>query len=136
MIKELKNSFMQVAFVTTIWILLLVTLLVPNMTITLLGMWRMVGIATLFGVTFGIVYPYLWNYSIFKASVNIAISTVVNAACGLSGVYLFSIKMFHIIFPYTLGILFLTLLGHVACFYFYSKYENLKLAREINNLLK
>lgn len=136
MIREFKNNFMQVSFVTTIWILFLSTVFIPNRPITLLDVWRLVGIAMLFGLTFGIVYPYLWNYSTFKASINIAISTVINATCGITSVYLFSTEMFQIIVPFILLILLATLLGHIAGFYFYSKYENNKLTKEINTQFK
>lgn len=136
MIKELKNNFMQVSFVTTVWIVLLATVFLPNQQIQITDSWRILGIGTLFGITFGIVYPYLWNYSTFKAPVNILISTLVNVSCGLGGLLLYSLSLFQFIQPYIIPIIILTCIGHIIGFYFYSKYENRQLAKTLNMKLK
>lgn len=132
MIKQLKNNFMQAAFATTLWMALLITLFAHQATIPFSFIWRLLGMGCLFGLVFGVIYPYLWNYSTFKAQVNIALSTVANTLGGFGILYLFSWEMFVRIQPFFWLILLVTLLGHIAGFYFYSNYENKKLAAALN----
>lgn len=130
--KELKNSFMQAGFGTLLWISLLGMIFIGNQTIRVFDLWRVMGIGMIAALVFGIVYPYLWNYSTFKASTNILISTVFNVIAGFSCLYLFSLEMFILVFPFSLAIVILTLVGHIVGFYFYSKIENKKIAGELN----
>lgn len=132
MMKELKNSFMQAGFGTLLWISLLGMLFIGNQTIRVFDLWRVMGIGTIAALVFGIVYPYLWNYSTFKASTNILISTIFNVTAGFSCLYLFSPEMFKMVFPFSWAVVILTLVGHIIGFYFYSKVENKKIADELN----
>lgn len=130
--KELKNSFMQAGFSTLLWISLLGMLFVGNQIMRVFDLWRVMGIGTIAAFVFGIVYPYLWNYSTFKASTNILISTVFNVIAGFSCLYLFSPEMFGLVLPFSWAVVTLTLLGHIIGFYFYSKVQNEKTANELN----
>lgn len=94
-----------------------------------------VSIGLIFGLVFGIIYPYLWNYSTFKASLKIVTSTLANSIGGLTALYLFSPVMFDFVKPYGIGVVLLTLIGHTLGFHFYSKFENQKLAEELNQRL-
>lgn len=132
MINELKNNFTQTTLGAIIWLAILRTLFNFQETTALNPIWTVITIGLIFGLIFGIVYPFLWSYSTFKASLNITISTVFNTIGGLLAVYLFSPGMFNFIKPYVIGIVILTLLGHTIGFYFYSKFENRKLAAELN----
>jgi len=78
----------------------------------------------------------LWNYSTLKVTTKITISTLLNFCCGMGSVYLFSPKVFEFIKPYLLLILVLTLIGHIIGFYFFSKYENKKIADSLNRSLE
>lgn len=132
---ELKNNFMQATLGTIIWITLLTTLLANQSTLTILTFWKLIAISSILGLIFGVVYPFLWNYSTFKSLTNILISTLVNSIGGLLSLYLYSYDLFSFIQPYIFWIVLLTLVGHSIGFYFYSKIENRKLARELNQQL-
>lgn len=135
MLKTLKNSFTQAALGSTIWITLLASIHQMNRTIPFSYIWHILLIGLLLGVTFGVVYPYLWNYSTFKSSTNILISTVANVSCMFLGVKLYSIEMFQLVSPYWIGIILLTLVGHIIGFYFFSKHQNNQLKKELNHLI-
>ncbi|MHC5228452.1 hypothetical protein ACYSNW_09265 [Enterococcus sp. LJL99] len=132
---ELKNNFMQATLGTIIWITLLTTLFANPSTLTILAFWKLIAIGSILGLIFGVIYPFLWNYSTFKSLTNILISTLVNSIGGLLSLYLYSYDLFSFIRPYIFGIVLLTLVGHSIGFYFYSKVENRKLARELNQHL-
>lgn len=123
---------MQAGFSTLLWISLLGMLFVGNQIMRVFDLWRVMGIGTIAAFVFGIVYPYLWNYSTFKASTNILISTVFNVIAGFSCLYLFSPEMFGLVLPFSWAVVILTLLGHIIGFYFYSKVQNEKTANELN----
>jgi len=135
MLKTLKNSFTQAALGSTIWITLLASINNFNQPISFHYIWNILLIGLLLGLTFGVVYPYLWNYSTFKPSTNILISTTVNVVCMFLGLKLYSTDMFNFINPYWIGIILLTLVGHIVGFYFYSKYQNNQLKKELNSLI-
>ncbi|MGO2084005.1 hypothetical protein [Vagococcus sp.] len=135
MAKTLKNSFTQAALGSTIWITLLTSVYNSNQAIPFKFIWNIIFIGLLLGLTFGVIYPYLWNYSTFKASLNIFISTIVNSICMFLTVRLYSINLFHLVQPYWIGIVLLTLVGHIIGFYFYSKYQNKQLKKELNQLI-
>ncbi|MFJ7732232.1 hypothetical protein ACIQXF_10105 [Lysinibacillus sp. NPDC097231] len=137
MIKDLKNSFLQVSFLGMIWIVFLITIFnLHEETVRFLYIWNLIGISILMGIVFGIAYPYLWNYSTFKVTTKITISTFLNFFCCIESVYLFSPKVFEIIKPYLLLIVVITLIGHIIGFYFFSKYENKKIADSLNKALE
>lgn len=134
MFNHLKNNFFQAAFGSLVWIVLLCSITDLKSQIPFSYIWHLVGISTLLGLLFGIVYPYLWSYSTFKASMNIALCTVGNTLCSYTCVYLYSTQMFNLVRPFFLAVLLLTLILHIITFYFYSKYENKKMAATLNQL--
>ncbi|MGA3602952.1 hypothetical protein [Lysinibacillus agricola] len=136
MINDLKNNFFQAAFGSTLWVALLATLFNYQNNVEFMNIWNLLGIGGLLGLVFGVIYPYLWNYSTFKASINILLCTVLNLLCGYLCLYLFSNEMFNMVKPYFIGVFLLTLVGHILGFYFYKRYENNKLVNSLNNKLK
>lgn len=136
MIRHLKNNFMQAAFGSTVWVALLTLLFTDQMTIPISFIWRLLAIGSLLGLVFGVVYPYLWDYSVFKAHVNILLSTLFNTLCSFAVIFLYSKELFSLIQPFFLPILLITLMGHLLGFYFYSNYTNRKLAAELNKAKK
>ncbi|OEC03589.1 hypothetical protein GY31_01230 [Lysinibacillus sphaericus] len=136
MIKDLKNSFLSISFLGLIWIMFLMTLFnLHNEMVNFLYIWNLISISVLLGIVFGIAYPYLWNYSTLKSTSKIIISTFLNFFCGVGMVYLVSVQMLAFIQPYLLLIFAITLIGHIIGFYFFSKYENKKLAASLNKSL-
>ncbi|WP_042479149.1 hypothetical protein [Bacillus ndiopicus] len=135
MIKDLKNRFLQVAFLGMILVVVLATILHED-TVQFLYVWNLISISILMGIIFGIVYPYLWNYSTLKVTTKIALSTFLNFFCSIGSVYLFSAKALIFVKPYLLLVLVITLIGHIIGFYFYSKYENKKIANSLNKALE
>ncbi|POZ56793.1 hypothetical protein LYSIN_01576 [Lysinibacillus sphaericus] len=136
MIKDLKNSFLSISFLGLIWIVFLMTLFnLHNEMVNFLYIWNLISISVLLGIVFGIAYPYLWNYSTLKSTSKIIISTFLNFFCGVGMVYLVSVQMLAFIQPYLLLIFAITLIGHIIGFYFFSKYENKKLAASLNKSL-
>ncbi|TRZ39558.1 hypothetical protein CEQ21_00880 [Niallia circulans] len=136
MINHLRHSFTQATLGSIIWIFLLSTLVYRGLNIPFNYVWNLIGIGVIFGVIFGIIYPFIWNFSTFKASINILLSTIINSFGGLLVVYLFSTDMFNLIKEYTVFFVLLTLVGHIIAFYFYSKYQNRKLADSLNDINK
>lgn len=134
--KQLKLSFFQTFSMTFIWILLLISIFLNDITFSVNYTWNLVGISAISASIFGIMYPALWNFSSMKAFNKIAISSIVNTLGGLVAVWLFSISMFNFIKPWIIGIFILTVIGHIISFYFYSKWYNDKNSDELNNLLK
>lgn len=136
MFKHLRNNFLQAFGGTLLWVIILVTLFSNQKSIPTSYLWNIVGVALIFSVVFGVLYTYLWEYSVSKAAVKIIISSAFNVIGGLCGLYLFSQSMFSYVVPYVPYIIIITLVGHYIGFYIYSKLENQKLAREINKTLK
>lgn len=133
--KELKHNFMQATLGTIVWITLLITLLTTQSSMTILDLWKIIAIGSIFGLIFGVVYPFLWHYSTLKSSTNILISTFANSIAGLLSLYIYSVDLFSFIQPYIFWIIILTLVGHILGFYFYSNVANRKLAQELNHHL-
>ncbi|MFJ7666864.1 hypothetical protein ACIQXI_07135 [Lysinibacillus sp. NPDC097195] len=137
MIKDLKNSFLSTTFWGLILIVFLMTIFnLHHEMVNFLYIWNLIGISVLMGIVFGIAYPYLWNYSTLKVTSKITISTLLNFCCSVSSIYLLSLKVFEFIKPYLLVILVITLIGHIIGFYFFSKYENKKIAASLNSSLE
>ena len=136
MITHLRHSFTQATLGSIIWIFLLSTLVYRGLNIPFNYVWNLIGIGVISGVIFGIIYPFMWNFSTFKAYINILLSTIINSFGGLLVVYLFSTDMFNLIKEYAIFFILLTLIGHIIAFYFYSKYQNRKLADSLNGISK
>lgn len=136
MIKELKNHFFQVACLTNILVLILVTIFFPNADLSITSFWHIIGISVIGALIFGVLYPYLWQYGTLIASMNIIIMTVANFLGGFSTIFLFSEELFALVSPYWWAVLILTLILHIICFYFYRNYQNKKTAESLNRLTK
>ncbi|CAM2874154.1 hypothetical protein HAHI6034_06615 [Hathewaya histolytica] len=136
MIKQFKLSFFQTFSATFIWILLLMSLFLKDISITISYNWNLVGISTIFALIFGVMYPALWNFSSMKAIYKILISSTINLCGGLISVWLFSSVMFEIIRHWILIIAIVTIIGHIIAFYFYSKWDNERSSDKLNTLLK
>jgi len=137
MLKNLKNNFLSTAFCGFILLVFLMTIFnLHHDMVNFLYIWNLIGISVLMGIIFGIAYPYLWNYSTLKVTAKITISTLLNFCSGVSSIYLLSLKVFDFIKPYLLVILVITLIGHIIGFYFFSKYENKKIAASLNSSLE
>lgn len=134
MFNHLKNNFFQAAFGSLIWITILCSITDLSSQIPFSYIWHLIGISTLIGLLFGVVYPFLWSYSTFKAPTNILICTLLNTLCSYTGVYLYSTQMFDFIRPFFLAVLLLTLVLHIIMFYFYSKHDNERMAKSLNQL--
>lgn len=134
MFKQLKNNFFQAAFGSMIWITIICSLTDFFSKIPFNYVWNLIGISGMVGLVFGIIYPYLWNYSTLKASTNIILCTGINTLCAYACVYLYSTQMFDLIRPFFIGVLLLTLILHIISFYFYSKHDNKKMAATLNQL--
>lgn len=135
MFKQLKSSFIQTTLGSTIWITLLATLIFNNKEVPFTFFWHIIAIGLLFGISFGVLYPYCWKFSTFKAFTNITITTTINSLCGVLSVYLFSTEMFSRLVPFIGGIVLLTFIAHLIAFYFYSHHQNRKQAKQLNQLL-
>jgi hypothetical protein len=136
MLKQFKLSFFQTFSITFIWILILISIFLGNLTLTVQYTWNLVAISSIFGVIFGVMYPALWNFSSIKAISKIIISSSINFMGGISAVWLFSPYMFRFIQPWIVVIAIITILGHIIGFYFYSKWDNQKTSDQLNKLLK
>ncbi len=121
MIKELKYQFMQTAFVSIVWLTLILSITQWSSSIPFHYVWHIIGIGTLAGIVFGVMYPLLWNYFTFTAPTNILISTVINLGFQVGAVALYSTAQLEWIKPYFIGISILTILGQIIAFIFYKK---------------
>ncbi len=134
MISKLKNQFMQTAFISTIWVLVLLTFTGIEKTVPLNYYWHIIGIGVIFGLIFGVCYPYIWHYGTWPASINVFATTALNFLGGLLVVYLFSVDMFDLILPFWWAMLLLNIGLHIIAFYFYRNQQNKRLAKELNHL--
>lgn len=133
---ELINSFKQATLGSIIWVTLLITMSGSTEVVPLGYMWHIIGIGLLMGGVFGVIYPYLWKYATFKAYVNILLSSILNTMTGFLAVYLYSTTMYLQIKGFFTVVLIITLMGHTLGFYVYGKMQNVKLAQELNQLVK
>ncbi|WP_270942380.1 hypothetical protein [Romboutsia lituseburensis] len=136
MLKQFRLSFFQTFSITFIWILTLISIFLKNETLAVLYIWHLVAISLIFSMSFGVMYPVLWNFSSMKASNKIFISSAINLVAGLSSVWLFSPYMLEIIRPWIILMAIVTVLGHIIGFYFYSNWDNQKNSDDLNKLLR
>lgn len=135
MSQPLKNQFFQVFSLTTIWVTLLLSLFAQPTTFGLSFVWRILGIAFIAALLFGVLYTSLWHYLTLPASANILISASINLIGGLAVIWLLSPEMFSRVLPWTFGMLLLSLIGHVLGFYVYAKKQNDRDVARLNKLL-
>lgn len=136
MYKRLKTSFLQTTILTTLISLTLATLMVSNQPVRILMFWRLLGIGLCCGLVFGVLYPYLWREVTWPAPVIIVLATLINVVTGYVMLTLFSVTMVTWLIPFWWAVTLLTLIGHIGIFYFYQRYQNQKMARNLNTLSK
>lgn len=136
MLNQLKHSFFQVFTITFLWVTLLFTLFLKDQSISILYLWNIAGISIISAGVFGVMYNALWNYYTLKPVWNIVISSTINMAGGMIMVWLFSVDMFNLIWPWSPGMLLLSVVLHTIAFYFYARMDSKKNADELNKILK
>lgn len=136
MINQLKTSFFQVFTITSLWITLLLTIFYKDQSISMLYLWRVMGIAIISAGLFGIMYNALWNYFTLKPILNILISSTISIIGGFSAIWLYSNEMFNFILPWWPGMLILSIVLHTISFYFYARMDSKKRVEELNKILK
>lgn len=133
MIKEFFQKFIQTSFFSLIWLMIITSYSNIHTTVSFNYFWKLMLIAMLYGFTFGVIYPYLWNYATTSATANILITSGENTVLILLSVYLYSEKLFTLMFPYFYLILILNLIFHYLVFKIYSDFMNRKLINELEN---
>ncbi len=135
MFNQLKNQFFQSFTLSFVWLLILVGIFFKPASVSLLFIWKIVLIAGLLAMVFGVLYEYFWKYATTKARTNVIITSGINFITGYLCVYLFSTSMFEVILPYAWAVLTVTIIGHTFGFYVYSKYEAKNSSKALNALL-
>ncbi|RAI82467.1 hypothetical protein BFS35_001925 [Macrococcoides goetzii] len=133
MIKELTQNFFQTSFLSLIWVMVITSLSNTDNLIYYNYFWRLILISILFGLSFGVLYPYLWKYSTTKSNFNVFVCSTDNTIIILCSIYLYSADLFNQISPYLFGIIVINLILHYVIFKLYSDYLNQKYIMEIQN---
>lgn len=132
--QRLKNQVLQIILFSFIWLLVICTLIGGNTRIELFYVWKLLAISGIIGSVFGFFYPYTWEYLTWSALFNSIVMTGVNVVAGYVSLYLFSDILFSFILPYWWAVLLVTLILHLFMYQFYRRYENRKIARQLNRL--
>ena len=132
--QRLKNQVLQIILFSFIWLLVICTLIGGNARIELFYVWKLLVISGIIGSVFGFLYPYTWEYLTWSALFNSIVMTGVNVVAGYVSLYLFSDILFSFILPYWWAVLLVTLILHLFMYQFYRRYENRKIARQLNRL--
>lgn len=133
MIKELTQNFFQTSFLSLIWVMVITSLSNTDNLIYYNYFWRLILISILFGLSFGVLYPYLWKYSTTKSNFNVFVCSTDNTIIILCSIYLYSADLFNQISPYLFAIIVINLILHYVIFKLYSDYLNQKYIMEIQN---
>lgn len=132
MITQLKHTFFQTSFLFMGWLIVVIELFCPHLEMTPSYLWHLLLIAIIGGSVFGVIYPYIWNYTTWGALRNIGCTTLINFGALLGGLGLFSSKILKTVLPFWWEILILTLILHILTFYYYRNYQNQKLIQQLN----
>lgn len=132
--QRLKHQILQITLFSFIWLLVICTLIEGNTRIELFYVWKLLAISGIIGGVFGFVYPYTWEYLTWSALVNSIVMTGVNFVAGYVSLYLFSATLFSFILPYWWAVLLVTFVLHLCMYQLYRRYENQKIARQLNRL--
>lgn len=116
------------------WLTLLISIYHPTSYIMPTYLWHLFLIAVIVGGVFGVIYPYLWNYTTWGAIRNVGCATLTNFVAIFSGLGLFSNRVLKTILPFWWEILILTLVLHILMFYIYRNYQNKKLIQQLNSV--
>ncbi|RAK46831.1 hypothetical protein BHU61_05055 [Macrococcus epidermidis] len=133
MIKELIQNFFQTSFLSLIWLMTITSLFNTDITVHYNYFWRLILISILFGLTFGVLYPYLWKYSTTKSNFNVFVCSTDNTFIILCSIYLYSSRLFTQVYPFIYAIVVINLILHYVIFKLYSDYLNQKYIMEIQN---
>ncbi|WP_240839310.1 hypothetical protein [Macrococcus sp. PK] len=133
MIKELTQNFFQTSFLSLIWVMVITSMSNTDNLIYYNYFWRLILISILFGLSFGVLYPYLWKYSTTKSNFNVIVCSTDNTIIILCSIYLYSPHLFNQISPYLFALLVINLILHYVIFKLYSDYLNQKYIMEIQN---
>lgn len=133
MIKELTQNFFQTSFLSLIWVMVITSLSNTDNLIYYNYFWRLILISILFGLSFGVLYPYLWKYSTTKSNFNVFVCSTDNTIIILCSIYLYSADLFNQISPYLFAMIVINLILHYVIFKLYSDYLNQKYIMEIQN---
>ncbi|PKE16223.1 hypothetical protein CW670_03000 [Macrococcoides caseolyticum] len=133
MIKELIQNFFQTSFLSLIWLMTITSLFNTDITVHYNYFWRLILISILFGLSFGVLYPYLWKYSTTKSTFNVILCSTDNTFIILCSIYLYSSLLFTQVYPYIYAIAVINLILHYVIFKLYSDYLNQKYIMEIQN---
>lgn len=136
MLNPLKQAFFQVFTLTSLWVALLGSLFLGEQTISMTYLANFVGIGTIAGVLFGVMYNALWNHFTLKPFWNVLICSILNIAGGMAAIRLFSKVMYDTILPWLPGMIVLSVVLHILAFYFYARIEIRKRAEELNKMIK
>lgn len=134
MITQLKHNFFQISFLSMGWLTLLISIYHPTSYIMPTYLWHLFLIAVIVGGVFGVIYPYLWNYTTWGAIRNVGCATLTNFVAIFSGLGLFSNRVLKTILPFWWEVLILTLVLHILMFYIYRNYQNQKLIQQLNSV--
>ncbi|MEE6725427.1 hypothetical protein RAO22_08045 [Pediococcus acidilactici] len=134
MITQLKHNFFQISFLSMGWLTLLISIYHPTSYIMPTYLWHLFLIAVIVAGVFGVIYPYLWNYTTWGAIRNVGCATLTNFVAIFSGLGLFSNRVLKAILPFWWEILILTLILHILMFYIYRNYQNKKLIQQLNSV--
>ncbi|MEE6674689.1 hypothetical protein ACWYVZ_05815 [Pediococcus acidilactici] len=134
MITQLKHNFFQISFLSMGWLTLLISIYHPTSYIMPTYLWHLFLIAVIVAGVFGVIYPYLWNYTTWGAIRNVGCATLTNFVAIFSGLGLFSNRVLKTILPFWWEILILTLILHILMFYIYRNYQNKKLIQQLNSV--
>lgn len=129
------SKWCQITLGTFGWLLLLMTILgVSELRVSMI--WRWLALSGVMGLMLGWGYPYIWNETTWSAPVCIVVATVLNVSAGFLMVALFSITMLNVVWPFWWAVGLATLLLHGLAFYFYRRYQNKRMAQQLNRLSK
>lgn len=135
MIKKYADQFVRGTLGSLIWIMVLTTLFFGTPKVSLNFFWKIIGIAVIVSLVFTVLYPYIWNYSIWSARLNIVVMSLLNFVTGYLSLYLYSIDLFKLMQPYWVMVLLVTFGLHVIIFFFWRRIQNKKIAQDLNDLL-
>ncbi|WP_297079093.1 hypothetical protein [uncultured Enterococcus sp.] len=134
--KTVKEQVIQITLVTFIWLLVLISLGWGDTLLSVGYVWRLLGIAGLFGGLFGGFYPYVWSYLTWSSLVSSLVMTVANFSVGFISLALFSRDLFIFVWSYWWLVLIVTFILHLLMYQVYRQLENQKLAKELNQITK
>lgn len=131
---NLSNRFIHVTLGSIVWIMIITSFSNMNIEIPYLYFWRIILMGSIFGVVFGVIYYYLWNFSNINDIYKVLLSSLSNFICVVTTVKLYSSTLFDMLMPFMIFIFIITLVLHYLIFKVYLRVQNIKLAKELEKL--